>query len=86
MESRVQHMKLYIQDTMTRRHGCGLLFYSWLMYIVTMGALRCVALRASSKNPGLYFFFHHACLWHSWTRVIECFGAASRTPAYLTVL
>lgn len=57
MESRVQHMKLYIQDTMTRRHGCGLLFYSWLMYIVTMGALRCVALRASSRNPGIYFFF-----------------------------
>ena len=45
MESRVQHMKLYIQDTMTRRHGCELLVHSWLMYIVTMGALRCVALR-----------------------------------------
>jgi len=80
VESRVQHMKLYIQDTMTRRHGCGLLVHSWLMYIVTMGALR-----ASSRNLGL-FFFHHACLWHSWTRVIECFGAASRTPVYLTVL
>ena len=50
-------MKLYIQDTMTRRHGCELLVHSWLMYIVTMGALRCVALRASSRNPGLYFFF-----------------------------
>lgn len=50
-------MKLYIQDTMTRRHGCELLIHSWLMYIVTMGALRCVALRASSRNPGLYFFF-----------------------------
>ena len=57
MESRVQHMKLYIQDTMTRRHGCELLVHSWLMYIVTMGALRCVALRASSRTPGLYFFF-----------------------------
>lgn len=52
MESRVQHMKLYIQDTMTRRHGCGLLVHSWLMYIVTMGALR-----ASSRNLGLFFFF-----------------------------
>ena len=52
MESRVQHMKLYIQDTMTRRHGCGLLIHSWLMYIVTMGALR-----ASSRNLGLFFFF-----------------------------
>lgn len=51
MESRVQHMKLYIQDTMTRRHGCGLLVHSWLMYIVTMGALR-----ASSRNLGLFFF------------------------------
>ena len=50
-------MKLYIQDTMTRRHGCELLVHSWLMYIVTMGALRRVALRASSRNPGLYFFF-----------------------------
>lgn len=57
MESRVQHMKLYIQDTMTRRHGCELLVHSWLMYIVTMGALHCVALRASSRNPGLYIFF-----------------------------
>ena len=57
MESRVQHMKLYIQDTMTRRHGCELLVHSWLMYIVTMGALRCVALRASSRNLGLFFFF-----------------------------
>lgn len=45
-------MKLYIQDTMTRRHGCGLLVHSWLMYIVTMGALR-----ASSRNLGLFFFF-----------------------------
>lgn len=54
-------MKLYIQDTMTRRHGCELLVHSWLMYIVTMGALRRVALRASSRNLGL-FFFHHACL------------------------
>ena len=54
MESRVQHMKLYIQDTMTRRHGCGLLVHSWLMYIVTMGALR-----ASSRNLGLFFFFFH---------------------------
>lgn len=44
-------MKLYIQDTMTRRHGCGLLVHSWLMYIVTMGALR-----ASSRNLGLFFF------------------------------
>lgn len=52
MESRVQHMKLYIQDTMTRRHGCKLLVHSWLMYIVTMGALR-----ASSRNLGLFFFF-----------------------------
>ena len=52
MESRVQHMKLYIQDTMTRRHGCGLLVHSWLMYIVTMGALR-----ASSRTLGLFFFF-----------------------------
>lgn len=52
MESRVQHMKLYIQDTMTRRHGCELLVHSWLMYIVTMGALR-----ASSRNLGLFFFF-----------------------------
>lgn len=52
MESRVQHMRLYIQDTMTRRHGCGLLVHSWLMYIVTMGALR-----ASSRNLGLFFFF-----------------------------
>lgn len=51
MESRVQHMKLYIQDTMTRRHGCELLVHSWLMYIVTMGALR-----ASSRNLGLFFF------------------------------
>lgn len=51
MESRVQHMRLYIQDTMTRRHGCGLLVHSWLMYIVTMGALR-----ASSRNLGLFFF------------------------------
>ena len=51
MESRVQHMKLYIQDTMTRRHGCKLLVHSWLMYIVTMGALR-----ASSRNLGLFFF------------------------------
>ena len=50
-------MKLYIQDTMIRRHGCGLLVHSWLMYIVTMGALR-----ASSRNLGLFFFFHHACL------------------------
>ena len=57
MESRVQHMKLYIQDTMTRRHGCELLVHSWLMYIVTMGALRRVALRASSRNLGLFFFF-----------------------------
>ena len=55
-------MKLYIQDTMTRRHGCELLVHSWLMYIVTMGALRRVALRASSRNLGLFFFFHHACL------------------------
>lgn len=45
-------MKLYIQDTMTRRHGCELLVHSWLMYIVTMGALR-----ASSRNLGLFFFF-----------------------------
>ena len=45
-------MKLYIQDTMTRRHGCKLLVHSWLMYIVTMGALR-----ASSRNLGLFFFF-----------------------------
>lgn len=45
-------MRLYIQDTMTRRHGCGLLVHSWLMYIVTMGALR-----ASSRNLGLFFFF-----------------------------
>ena len=82
MESRVQHMKLYIQDTMTRRHGCGLLFYSWLMYIVTMGALRCVRVRGTP----VFFFFHHACLWHSWTRVIECLGAASRTLVYLNVL
>lgn len=52
MESRVQHMKLYIQDTMTRRNGCGLLVHSWLMHIVTMGALR-----ASSRNLGLFFFF-----------------------------
>ena len=52
MESRVQHMKLYIQDTMTRRQGCELLVHSWLMYIVTMGALR-----ASSRNLGLFFFF-----------------------------
>ena len=44
-------MKLYIQDTMTRRHGCELLVHSWLMYIVTMGALR-----ASSRNLGLFFF------------------------------
>ena len=51
MESRVQHMRLYIQDTMTRRHGCGLLVHSWLMYIVTMGALR-----ASSRTLGLFFF------------------------------
>jgi len=51
VESRVQHMRLYIQDTMTRRHGCGLLVHSWLMYIVTMGALR-----ASSRNLGLFFF------------------------------
>ena len=50
-------MKLYIQDTMTRRHGCELLVHSWLMYIVTMGALRRVALRASSRNLGLFFFF-----------------------------
>ena len=49
-------MKLYIQDTMTRRHGCELLVHSWLMYIVTMGALRRVALRASSRNLGLFFF------------------------------
>ena len=54
MESRVQHMKLYIQDTMTRRHGCELLVHSWLMYIVTMGALR-----ASSRNLGLFFFITH---------------------------
>lgn len=47
-------MKLYIQDTMTRRHGCGLLFYSWLMYIVTMGALRCVRVRGT---PVFFFFF-----------------------------
>lgn len=59
MESRVQHMKLYIQDTMTRRHGCELLVHSWLMYIVTMGALRRVALRASSRNLGLFFFITH---------------------------
>ena len=45
-------MKLYIQDTMTRRHGCELLVHSWLMYIVTMGALR-----ANSRNLGLFFFF-----------------------------
>ena len=45
-------MKLYIQDTMTRRQGCELLVHSWLMYIVTMGALR-----ASSRNLGLFFFF-----------------------------
>ena len=53
MESRVQHMKLYIQDTMTRRHGCGLLVHSWLMYIVTMGALR-----ASSRNLGPVSYTH----------------------------
>ena len=79
-------MKLYIQDTMTRRHGCELLVHSWLMYIVTMGALRRVALRASSRNLGLFFFFHHACLWHSWTRVIKYFDAVSHTPRSLTVL
>ena len=45
-------MKLYIQDTMTRRHGCELLVHSWLMYIVTMGALR-----ANSRNLVLFFFF-----------------------------
>ena len=47
-------MKLYIQDTMTRRHGCELLVHSWLMYIVTMGALRCVAFRGT---PLFFFFF-----------------------------